>query len=235
MGFAELIASAPTALVALAFGGGLLPGLTIANQKAIASLTTARPELSEVTRGASMGSAPLRCSPFLSYPAPLYLDDVIDTLGRINDLNDLKCLKTSEGTSTITTGGDEAVVRYLRRAEIEESIAALPPPQKQLVDSRSGQPLGLMTPIKADPPGALAVDAVWAALGGGSPYVSPQEVERCLARWRPDAATIAIDAFEASLLQGRAIILFGYVVLFGMEGLALWLLVAEPLMKTIMA
>ena len=69
MGFAELIASAPTALVALAFGGGLLPGLTIANQKAIASLTTARPELSEVTRGASMGSAPLRCSPFLSYPA----------------------------------------------------------------------------------------------------------------------------------------------------------------------
>ena len=80
---------------------------------------------------------------------------------------DLKCLKTSEGTSTTTAGGDEAVVRYLRRAEFEESIAALPPPQKQLVDSRSGQPLGLMMPIKADPPGALAVDAVWAALGGG--------------------------------------------------------------------
>lgn len=221
MGVNELLASSNSAVVALAFGGGLLPGLTLANQKAYAALTTARPELVKITRGAAAGSSQLGCSPFLAYPAPVFLIDVVNVLGRIEQASDLDCVANC------------AAGRYVRREEFEASLASLPLPAEQLCDS-SGKALVLAT-SEAGPPEPLAVDAVWAALSGGAPYVSPQEVERCLARWRPNPATLALDDFERSLLQGRAIVACGFVVLFGMEALVLVLLVLRPLIEKLSA
>ena len=54
------------------------------------------------------------------------------------------------------------------------------------------------------------------------------------ARWRPDAATFAVDDFERSLLQGRAIVSCGYVILFGLQALVLALLVLQPLAELLM-
>ena len=62
-----------------------------------------------------------------------------------------------------------------------------------------------------------AVDACWVALSGGSPYVSREEVGRQLSRWRPSPAVLDVKAFERSLLQGRATILLGYTILFGLQ------------------
>ena len=80
---------------------------------------------------------------------------------------------------------------------------------------------------------ALAVDAAWTALSGGSPYVQPQEVERQLSRWRPDASTLDLDEFSTSLMQGRAVVGSGYLMLFGLQALTVALLVIQPLLELV--
>ena len=153
----------------------------------------------------------------------MFLNDVVDALGRIDQASDLEYVaECREGN------------RYVRRDEFAASLAELPSATVQLRDSSSGEELGLVT-VESGPPEPLAVDAIWAALSGGAPYVSPQEVERCFARWRPDANSFALDDFERSLLQGRAIVACGFIVLFGLEALVLFLLVLQPLVEKIRA
>ena len=227
MRLAELASSAAPALVALSFGGGLLPGLALANKAAFTSFTEARPELQAATKGSLAGSAPLRCSPLLAYPAPVLLDDVIDALARVESPDDLSCLN------------QEADGRLVRRAEFISSLEQLRPPTQQLQDA-NGKLLGLSPQVLSHgaraesitaAPAALAVDAIWAALSGGAPYVSPQEIQRCLARWRPTPSVFDITDFERSLLQGRAIVSCGYIVLFTLQALALALFIVQPVVE----
>jgi hypothetical protein len=75
------------------------------------------------------------------------------------------------------------------------------------------------------------MDACWTALSGGNPYVSKEEVARQLSRWRPDTSTFVQEDFEKALLIGRANILLGFLVLFGMQATVVLVLVVSPLLK----
>ena len=176
MGISELVGAWKPSLITLAFGGGLLPGLAIANKAAFSTLGDSQrtAQLSEPTRGAAAGSQPLQCSALLAYPAPVLLDDIIAVLGRVDAAgNTLSCLQND--------------TRLVRRAEFESSISEMPAPTQQLLDS-DGAALGLKPQLyydgtpRGEPPAAIAVDAVWAALSGGAPYVAPQEISRCVVR-----------------------------------------------------
>ena len=131
--------------------------------------------------------------------------------------------------------------RLVRKAEFEEAIKRLPPlggGTLTLVSS-SGRakerqlPQQELASIGKSPPAALAVDAVWAALSANAPYVSPEEVTRCIKRWRPDSTTFAIDDFERELLQGRAAVVLGYTILFGVQLLVAGLLILQPLLDAL--
>lgn len=78
-----------------------------------------------------------------------------------------------------------------------------------------------------------AVDAFWVAFSGGSPYVAKEEVERQLSRWRPTSSEFDLAAFELSVIQGRMTVFLGYMILFGIEGLALAILVVKPILEAI--
>ena len=80
----QLANVATPALVSVAFGAGLLPSLAAANKAAFASLLKTPPELGVPSPAAAAGSTPLKSSPFLAYPATLYLDDVLDVVSRLS-------------------------------------------------------------------------------------------------------------------------------------------------------
>ena len=209
-------------LLALAFlGQGLLPSLRTANTQALASLGDRTERLSERTAAAEAGGVVLPCSRWLGYPAPLYADDVLDAVSRLQP-----------GDTLGTAAG-----RLLRRAEFEALLAARPA-QATTLHGIDGAPLtnGAVRPTWVPsqvPPSALAMEATWTALSGGSPYVAPEEVARQLSRWRPQPSVFVLDEFERSLLQGRAAIASGYVILFGLQALVLVVFVAQPLWKAV--
>ena len=209
-------------LLALAFlGQGLLPSLRTANTQALASLGDRTERLSERTAAAEAGGVVMPCSRWLGYPAPLYADDVLDAVSRL------------EPGDTLGT----AAGRLIRRAEFEALLAARPA-QTTTLHGIDGAPLtngavrSTWAPSQA-PPSALAMEATWTALSGGSPYVAPEEVARQLSRWRPQPSVFVLDEFERSLLQGRAAIASGYAILFGLQALVLVVFVAQPLWKAV--
>jgi hypothetical protein len=202
-------------MVGLAFGGGLVPSLAKANQAAISSLTQA---------GAKFAPSPangpvLRSSASwhrLGYPEPLYLADVIEVVGRV-----------SAGRLAATESDG-----FLQRDELEREFEALP--RRMSLRARDGSPLPLLAASYDEaqlPP--LAFDATWTALSTGSSFVSTQEIERQLARWRPDPDTFVLEEYEKSLLQGRSAIFSGYVILFGLQAMVLALLVVLPLVQAL--
>ena len=201
-------------LVGLAFGGGLVPGLLDANSKALGSLRDGpSSKLRQVSSAA--GSSTLPCSRFLLYPQPVYVADVVDVISRCT----ISILQPDGGN------------RMLRKDEFEGLLARQPARALTVTSSGAGNG-ALVAPVsRKAPPPALAVDAAWTALSGGSPYVQPQEVERQISRWRPDASTLDLDEFSRSLVQGRAVVGSGYVILFGLQALTLALLVVKPLME----
>ena len=203
------------ALGLLFLGSGLLPSVRLANAAALTSLTAQSELLAQRTAAADAGGTVIGCSFWLGYPAPLYYEDVLDVAARLG-----------EGCPALTPG------RLLRRAEFETALAASRPRGAQL-RGRDGSPLPSLTRGTGrgsqQPPSALAVDAAWTALSGGSSYVSPEEVARQLGRWRPEPAVFVLDEFERSLLAGRAGVASGYLILFGMQALALALFVVQPL------
>lgn len=139
--------------------------------------------------------------------------------------------------ASITKQPKDGSRRLVRKAEFEQAIKRLPPlgdGTLTLVSSNgrakerqlSQQELAS---IGKSAPAALAVDAFWAALSANAPYVSPEEVTRCIKRWRPDTTTFAIDDFEKELLQGRAAVVLAYTILFGVQILVAGLLILQPL------
>ena len=213
-------------LVTLAFGSSLLPSLAVANKAALGTLLDTQPELVEPTRGSIAGSPPLKCAALLAYPAPLLLDDVVDVVGRMNQLDESELSRLLESR--------KQQGKLVRKAEFEASVSQMPPASAPLLCSRDGSPMGVLPPQTATSgapaPAPLALAATWAAISGGSPYVAPQEVERVLQRWRPDAEVFALDEFEKNLVQGRAAVALGYGILFGMQALVAVLFVLQPLL-----
>lgn len=217
------------AVVSLAFAGGLVPSLISANKIAFANLNDPRPELEASTIGQQSGSPPLSCSALLGYPAPVTELDVVDVLTRVSAAD-------AASMKAILSQPADGSRRLVRKAEFSLAISRLRPLCKDtitLVSSSGHTKRQLRQELRSIgnlPPAPLAVDATWAALSANAPYVSPEEVERCFARWRPDATTLAIEDFERELLQGRATVVVGYTILFGIQILVASLLFLQPLL-----
>ena len=222
------------ALVSLAFAGGLIPSLVAANRAAFANLLDPHTALSAPTLGQQLGSPPLGSSKFLGYPAPLTEYDVVDVVARVS-------ADSPAAMAALLQQPADGTRRLVRKAEFELAIRRLPSlcsaDDTMTLVSSSGQAKRQlrheMGSIGRCPPAALAVDALWAALSANAPYVSPEEVERCLACWRPDPTTFAIDDFEQALKQGRATVVLGYTILFGIQALVATLLVLQPLLDAL--
>uniref|UniRef100_A0A7S3B0D3 Uncharacterized protein n=1 Tax=Haptolina ericina TaxID=156174 RepID=A0A7S3B0D3_9EUKA len=213
-------------LVALAFGGGLLPSLMLANRQALSQLTEGR---SAAARLLSGDSPPISSSALLLYPEPLYLADVVAVTCRLppNGNPALRSLLPAEG-------------KLLRKADFPGALERLPTPRWP-VDAE-GEAIGgealrqrLAGGLASRPLSPVAIDACWVALSGGSPYLSQEELARQLARWRPTVVVFELDLFERSLLQGRANILLGYVILFVLQALPFGLLVVQPLYERLLS
>jgi len=155
----------------------------------------------------------------LCYPAPLLVADVEDVVSRF-------CADDAEYTLKCPASGK----RLLRRAEFCERVALLP---RRTLTGGVLREADSSSSNDDEPPPSLAVEATWAALSGSAPYVSPQEVERQLSRWRPNTETFVLAEYERSLLQARASVAVGYVVLFGLQAMVLSLLVVQPLVDAL--
>ena len=118
----------------------------------------------------------------------------------------------------------------LRRSDFE-SLLATRVSQSDVLCGADGRQLS--GELKQTELSDIAVDATWTALSGGSSYVSAQEVARQLQRWRPEDGVFVVEEFETSLLQGRATIASGYVILFGLQALMLCIFVVQPLWNAI--
>ena len=230
-------------LIALAFGSGLIPSISLANKQAVSSLMEAAS-----AEPASTDSPALQSSPFLFYPTPPRVADVLAVVNRL-DAAALKTPTTAASAPPLGKGfmGAEleegwrperpAARRLLRRVEFSDRIAKLPA-RRGWPTEADGSPVGgaalrdeLGASLARRPLNAVAIDAVWVALSGGSSYLSPEELDRQLARWRPDDATVRLADFERALLQGRATIVGGYVVLFGLQAMVLAVFVLGPLLE----
>lgn len=206
------------AVVALAFGGGLLPSVISANKQAFSNLADVK-----VSENVQRDSPPLRIAWLLGYPEPPRVADVLTVLSRLPSTSSESKFLPSESR------------RLLRKTEFSDALASFPEP-RWLVDSASGQPVGgealkqqLGGTLRTRRPSAVALECCWDALSGGSPYVAREEIGRQVGRWRPAEGELALSAFETSLIQGRASIFLGYAVLFGLQALVLSVLVLGPL------
>ena len=215
-------------LVSLAFAGGLIPSLVAANKIAFTNLVEQRPELSAPTPGQQSGSPPLASSKFLGYPSPVTVLDVVDVMSRVS-------ADRPTALSAILKQPSDGSRRLVRKDEFELAIKGLPPLCKQMtLVSSNGQVIQRMRPsIGRTPPAALAVDATWAALSANAPYVSPDEVERCFACWRPNLTTFAVEDFEEALLRGRTTVVLGYTILVTIQALVATILVLQPLLEVL--
>ena len=211
-----------TGFVAAAFGGGLIPSLMTANKKAVALLL----DDSTSAPAASRANGPcLRCSPLLLYPQPLTLSETLSVASRLS----ANAEQLWDGKRRTPTGR----VPLLRRADFDACVRGAPP---RLLSIRDGASDGAASDGAARDESLLelspiAMDACWTALSGGNPYVSKEEVARQLSRWRPDTSTFVQEDFEKALLIGRANILLGFLVLFGMQATVVLVLVVSPLLK----
>ena len=230
-------------IVALSFAGGLIPSVSLANKQATSSLLDAVSNAAPATTD----SPPLRLSPLLFYPTPPRVADVLAVVSRI----DAKALKVPTKPPKTTapargfmnkeieagwTPAKPSARRLLRRAEWAGRISKLPA-SSWPNEADDGSPAGgaglrdALGPssLRKRPLSPVAIDAVWVALSGGSSYLSPEELDRQLERWRPEAGTVRLQEFERALLQGRLTIVGGYLTLFGIQALVLAVFVLGPL------
>eukprot|EP00908_Phaeocystis_cordata_P023102 Transcript_5530.p2 GENE.Transcript_5530~~Transcript_5530.p2 ORF type:complete len:246 (-),score=73.31 Transcript_5530:18-755(-) len=232
-------------LVALAFASGLIPSVLFANRQAASTLF----DTISSTAPPSTDSPPLRSAPLLFYPAAPRVADVLAVVSRI-DADALKkppprpnAAVWDNSQSLVAKGVWQperpATRRLLRRADYVSRITSARS-QGWPNDADGGGPaggaelreaLGGAGALRRRPLDSVAVDAVWVALSGGSSYVAPEELDRQLARWRPAPAQVRLGQFERALLQGRATIVGGYLVLFGLQALVLAVLVVGPLLE----
>ena len=189
----------PLLLGPLFLASGLIPSVMFANKQATSTLVDA-------ISGApppSTDSPPLRSAPLLFYPEPPRVADVLAVMARL----DSDGLKKSSGSvpsvvwdnsKSSVAGGDvwkpdrPAARTLLRRTEFASRVAALPARRVWPADE-DGVPAGGVelrdalgaSSLRSRPLNAVALDAVWVALSGGSSYLSPEELDRQLTRWRP--------------------------------------------------
>ena len=69
--------------------------------------------------------------------------------------------------------------------------------------------------------------------GGSLDFGARDSLAGALERWRPDEATFSLDAFEKNVLQGRATVALGYVLLFGLQALVAVFFVVQPLLAAL--
>lgn len=225
----EIPSELTTAFVGLAFAGGLMPSVMQANTKALGNLRAGDVVVAADVDLAALDTTPtLPCSPLLMYKAPLKLGSLVGVVGRFSLADECGPLPECRRED-----------RYLQRDEWEAAIAARSPPTSWPLGANAVPLLGDGYPSPhlclgdeceaAQQPSVLALDACWVALSCGASFVSHQEVDRQLSRWRPDERTFVLEEFETSLLQGRAVQLSGYVILFGLQALVAGVLVVPPL------
>jgi len=201
-----------SALVTMAFAAGLAPSLSFANKQAMSKLMERSP------LGPDPGdSPPLSVTPLLLYAAPLRVADAVAAMSRL--------AAVASAPARLTAGGRPAL---LRREEFAEQLRSAPAPMSPLLDWESGLELTPLS-LRDREVTPLAIDACWTALSGGSPYCAPEELQRQLARWTPEPGRISLGTFERALLTGRATILSGYVVLFGIQALLVVVFVVPTL------
>lgn len=191
----------PLLLGPLVLVSGLIPSVIFANKQAADSLVDAisgaPPPLTD--------SPPLRSAPLLFYPEPPRVADVLAVMARLDSAG----LKKSSGSvpsvvwdnsKSAVAGGDvwkpdrPAARTLLRRTEFASRVAALPARRVWPADEDGGPAGGVelrvalgASSLRSRPLNAVAIDAVWVALSGGSSYLSPEELDRQLTRWRPAA------------------------------------------------
>jgi hypothetical protein len=195
----------PLLLGPLVLVSGLIPSVMFANKQAAGSLmdamSSAPPPLTD--------SPPLRSAPLLFYPEAPRVADVLAVMARL----DAAGLKKSSGSvpsvvwdnsQSSVAGGDvwkpdrPAARTLLRRTEFASRVAALPARRVWPVDD-DGPAGGVAlrdalgaSSLRSRPLNAVAIDAVWVALSGGSSYLSPEELDRQLTRWRPAADEVSM-------------------------------------------
>ena len=261
----------PLLLGPLFLVSGLIPSVMFANKQAADSLmdamSSAPPPLTD--------SPPLRSAPLLFYPEAPRVADVLAVMARL-DAAGLKKPSGSvpsvvwDNSKSSVAGGDvwkpdrPAARTLLRRTEFASRVAALP--ARRVWPADEDGPAGGValrdalgaSSLRSRPLNAVALDAVWVALSGGSSYLSPEELDRQLTRWRPAADEVSkhhhppramhvrvcqylhisvhvllthhahtvhipctyqvrLEQFERALLQGRATIVGGYLILFGLQ------------------
>ena len=105
------------------------------------------------------------------------------------------------GGDVWTPPGGGAARKLLRRAEFASRVAALPARRGWPADE-DGPAGGVAlrdalgaSSLRSRPLNAVALDAVWVALSGGSSYLSPEELDRQLTRWRPAADEVSMHAY----------------------------------------
>ena len=200
-----------SALVALAFGSGLVPSVMRANSAAFETLAAG---VADDEPPASSLEPCLRNSAILGYARPLTIPDVLAVASRLR--------------------GDD-FSGLMSRAQFDQSIRAAPPcdwPRDSTGQCVGGDSLRESCgPLASRRLTRIAIDATWTALSGGSSYVASQEVQRQLERWRPDASTFVLDEFERALLMGRANVLLGYTTLFGLQAAVLCVFAVRPLLE----
>ena len=206
------------AVVGLMFSSGLVPSVMVANKQALSLLNE-----QQGSGPADTDTPPLKLAWLLGYRNPPRIADVLATVGR---------LPATGASSALLTDPKR---KLLRKTEFGAALAELPAPSWPL-DSATGAPVGgealqreLGPTLRSRQLSPVALDACWVALSGASPFVSREEIDRQLSRWRPETDELALAAFETSLIQGRANILLGYVVLFGLQALVLGVLMLGPL------
>ena len=188
----------PLLLGPLFLVSGLIPSVMFANKQAADSLmdamSNAPPPLTD--------SPPLRSAPLLFYPEAPRVADVLAVMARL----DAAGLKKPSGSApsvvwdnskSSVAGGDvwkpdrPAARTLLRRTEFASRVAALP--ARRVWPADEDGPAGGValrdalgaSSLRSRPLNAVALDAVWVALSGGSSYLSPEELDRQLTRWRP--------------------------------------------------
>mgnify|MGYP003685530569 CR=1 FL=1 len=202
-----------TALVALSLSVSLFPSISLANKKAITNLL----DDSSLDLLDPADSAPIAVSPFLLYPTPLRLADVTNAVSRLPSLANAP-VKLSPGGRPL----------FMRRAEFAQQLLEAPPLAHQPLHSETKEPLTFLD-LRRRAVTPLAVDACWTALTGGAPYCSREEFARQLAQWVPERGCVCISCFERALVIGRATILLGYIVLFGLQVLVVGVFVVPML------
>ena len=232
----------PLLLGPLFLVSGLIPSVMFANKQAADSLmdamSSAPPPLTD--------SPPLRSAPLLFYPEAPRVADVLAVMARL-DAAGLK--KPSGSVPSVVWDNSKSSVAGGPVGTADEDGPAGGVALRDALGASS---------LRSRPLNAVALDAVWVALSGGSSYLSPEELDRQLTRWRPAADEVSkhhhppramhvrvcqylhismhvllthhthtvhipctyqvrLEQFERALLQGRATIVGGYLILFGLQ------------------